>query len=151
MTDNIYLQCYDEYNKYACYNVINFNISYYNKEQIAVNKNMVQSGWYSSYSGHLILLYIINGKLILKVNEFHFELCEDIIVDVSGPWDNRTLKIYLKKREVLTIMYTTINRPYDNDITPFIEDDDFDLCLFARNLLMDKERRNRVINIKRYI
>jgi hypothetical protein len=100
------------------------------------------AGSFPEVKGGLFVLYRHRGQVIFWAFGNEFVLDGQTIVDVDGSGRNRCLSIKTMGKSVSELEYELLNDgPIPGDLTPFIDDEDFDFGLFVSNISKDQDRR----------
>jgi hypothetical protein len=106
----------------------------------------VVSGSYCKFEGKLVGVFRANEELYLLLGQrsLPWSSIESVSIEENPP-NNRRLRV-LVRGEVLEVdcRREVLNPPLSDLHEPFVEDEDYDFCLFVRNLASDPERRQRV-------
>jgi len=103
-------------------------------------------GFFSRIAGNRVLFYRWDGKLQLRIGD-------DAPIDLTNAevhWNckGKTATFVLKQADRVLVNKSYPVSPdilnIENDPTPFVEPDHFDLFLFVRNVLRDPPRANRI-------
>jgi hypothetical protein len=139
----VWLQSNEAFNKLAEFDPISKTFKEYLRQQLLDKQPKVCNGFFSRLGSSLIAIYSLAGSLFMLIDEYLFEVNNKQVIDVSGPAHARKLKIIQGSETVFEITYSLegVARAIPGDPTAFIEDEDFDIGLFASNVSKDPERR----------
>lgn len=99
-------------------------------------------GWFSILGGSAVVFYRHTNHLWLRVGERVFDLDGGASVDWCSEEGFAVLRAHDSTSEVL-IRYPA-GPNLDQDPTPFVEEEDWDLGLFVANVVLDEERSELV-------
>lgn len=105
------------------------------------------SGHYSKINGKIIVFYRIKEKLFLRVDKVLFELDDAIEVRWKRLNDFNCFSLLRNGRQLLELIYKRpkINPSLEIDtVSSFVEEEDFDFCLFIYNVMNNSERKKRI-------
>jgi hypothetical protein len=110
--------------------------------------SMRLSGGYSIINGMIICLYRLDNALHFRLGEDEFKIADDatsILVHADG---YRLFQLVQNGNVLINYRYRSpIYKVSPNiDLTPFIEEEDFDFFLFVHNVLNQDDRRHRIYN-----
>jgi hypothetical protein len=136
----ITLQSVEKYIQLAQYDHCTGNVRLISRGSLNASENINTSGIFSELSGVFVALYPFKEKLFLRIGERCMS-CDDIKVFVSGESLCRKL-IVEKAGEKISVEYrVNLSKKFDNDPTPFVEDEHFDFGLLVSNILNSNQRR----------
>ena len=148
----IYLQCMNEFNKVAQLNPLSGKVVFFSKNKQPDEANQPKIGTFACVDDKIICFYRYNNELNIKINKDHFILSDSI----SSKWH---IKEGATKSSLIAIFsildnnkvlfnweYSpfTSRKPLIGDDTSFIDEEDYDFCLFIHNVLCSKERRKGI-------
>lgn len=100
------------------------------------------SGYYSILSSKFCAIFKSGHEIILRVGEVQVPLVDDLTVAVTGTQDRRELVITECRKVLVSHEYSLDpSIQFENDPTPFVEEEDFDFGLFLANIAGSKERQ----------
>ena len=105
-------------------------------------------GAYSIVDGTMCSLYRTkDGSLYLRVGEKQFKVVDQIRSTLIQFPNKNVFKLFDADNLLLEFIYPTPlpDISQDDDLTAFIEREDFDFLLFLHNILSDAGRRQRVL------
>jgi hypothetical protein len=139
----IWLQSNEDFNRVAEFDPVNKSFKEYLREQLAGNLPQVFHGFFSRLGNLLIAVYGLNGHLAVLIDRQLFDINSDETIEVSGPAHARILKIVRGSETAFEITYNLdmVAQPIPGDSTAFVENEDFDIGLFASNISKDPDRR----------
>jgi hypothetical protein len=140
----IWLQSNEAFDKVATFDPETGTLEEVSRRQLGGRTPDTWHGFYSQLEGMFLALYGLAGRLFLVVNKEIIEIAPDQVIQVSGPRRERHLRIVCGAETVREFTYNidSIAQLLPGDPTPFVEDEDFDIGLFASNISMNPERRN---------
>ena len=100
-------------------------------------------GWFSILAGVCVVFYRLDGRLWLRVGERVFDLDHR---DGAIKWERHgefSILSVSGGREFISLRYRagpSQGPPIEDDLTPFVEHEDWDLGLFVSNIVFDEER-----------
>jgi hypothetical protein len=94
----------------------------------------------------LFLLYRYNEKLYFQVNDKVFLLDENTVINVAGERPTKILKVLKNEMIEYETKYTPTSSPIEDDLTPFVDEEDFDFGLFASNVSKNPKRKEIIFN-----
>ena len=98
-------------------------------------------GFYSILGKTFCAVVRSGGKLLIRIGETQMELTEDVSIEVSGPSSKRVLVVSREGIPCVRHEYSCLKGHIEGDMTPFIEDEDFDFGLFLSNLSRNPRRQ----------
>lgn len=104
----------------------------------------VPHGFYSKLQDHFFAVYGLALRLFIAFDKQVIEIAQDQTIQVSGPRSARLTRVLDRLGgTVIEMSYSLdgIEDPIPNDPTPFVEDEDRDIGLFASNISMNAQRR----------
>lgn len=139
----VWLQSNEAFNKLAKFDPTSKTFKEYLRQRLVDNQPQVCNGFFSRLGGSLIAIYGLAGSLFLLVDQQLLEVNKEQVIEVSGPKHARKLKIMQGSETVFEITYSLegVAQAIPGDPTAFIEDEDFDIGLFASNVSKDPMRR----------
>lgn len=106
-------------------------------------------GWFAILSGVCVVFYRWGGRLWLRVGDRTFDLDGDASVDWKAEAGMAVFVVTDHNGQVV-LRYTPgpLSGPsLSEDLTPFAEQEDWDLGLFVVNVMSDEERLELVRNV----
>lgn len=106
-------------------------------------------GFFSRLGDTFLAVYGLSGKLYLIHGARVIEVGEQDVIEVRGPHTARLLRVVDSAGDVLTEVRYRLNDgegQIPGDITPFIEDECFDIGLLASNISKNRARRKVFVN-----
>ncbi len=141
----VLLQSMDKFDVVAELDVSNGNLQWLSK-QAHPDLRLKTVGVVAELRGHVLCIYRIGGILYFRIDDQTFEIDNDTKIDLVKITNmvNR-IDIYRKGALVFEWPYERpqIHPPLEIDPTPFVEEEDFDLCLLAYNIAKDPGRKER--------
>lgn len=139
----VWLQSNETFDKIAVLDPLTGEMEEKSRRYIGDKAPKKYHGFYSQLESIFLALYGLAGQLFLVVNKEIIEIEPDYVIQVSGPHNKRYLKIVSSGKIIKEFKYSLeqIPQPITGDPTPFVEDEDFDIGLFASNISLDPERR----------
>ena len=90
----------------------------------------------------VFLVFRTNGELFVRIGETQVRLSKDIEITVDGPPEKRCLSLMAGGMQVARHIYSLESRrPTEDDPTPFIDEEDFDLGLWLSNIASNPNRQ----------
>lgn len=97
-------------------------------------------GFYSILSNTFCALFRAGNQLYVRIGDKKVELAGDVEISVSGPAETRVLSLKANGTG-LSHTYSLSSASIDGDVTPFVEDEDFDFGVFLSNIARNPERQ----------
>jgi len=145
----IWLQSKQFFDRVAHFNPITGEYNLLSKKLQQNGNNIDTKGQYDFLSGAFFAVYKYGDNLILRVDKKTFCIDDDLVVNVKGDLSDRIVSIIYKHKEVLTLNYTLDGTvKFDNDPTPFVDNEDFDFGLFISNITKSKSRKNVLLGLE---
>jgi hypothetical protein len=97
--------------------------------------------------GRTLCLYRQEGVLHFRVDHEDFELTKETSIKLERVRDRvNSISVLRSGTPLFTWAYQrpTIDPPLELDPTPFVDEEDFDFCLFVHNVMNDPSRRERI-------
>ena len=98
-------------------------------------------GLYEVISGKLCAIFRSNHKLHIRIDDKQIELTNSVKIAVSGPSSKRLLSISESGTPVIAIEYEARQPRDEDDLTPFIEPEDFDFGLMLSEIAKSPSRQ----------
>lgn len=138
----IWLQSNEDFNKIAKLDTRLMIITECNKDEKS-NKDIKTKGFYSKFDDFYFAIYGLKNCMYLFVEKKIFKIKDEEIIKVTGPRNMRNLKIVKNDQIIFDFIYSLegFEQVIDEDPTPFIGDEDFDIGLLASNISKDKNRK----------
>lgn len=138
---------------YSCYSdIINYNHfsgRYYKhvSNPVDENKKLRIHGFYDFLNENFITIYAKSKALSLRVDNIDFSFNKGLKVEINKSNSDRILTVNMENTQKSIIQYS-VNQSdqYVNDLTPFVDLEDFDFGLFIANIAINKYRQNILIN-----
>lgn len=126
--------------------IIRFDIDKGVLERISKNNQGFSdrlNGSFSEYDDTFFVIFVENDRLFFCYNNKKIDLLDSYVINVEGTPNNRKMTILKDGKKYDEVEYSlgVLDNKYENDITAFIEDEDFDFGLFVSNLSRNKERK----------
>jgi len=100
------------------------------------------NGFFDKFPECYLAIFAQNNKIKIVINEMIFVLDDKTIVNISKKNGKRSLDVIKNGKCVYNILYTLENHDiFNDDLTAFIDDEDFDIGLFISNISKDPERK----------
>ncbi len=100
------------------------------------------AGSFSQIDGHLLALYSLRGELRFLADGVDFPLGSGTSVEWTARGSHRTLRVRREGHLAKEVLYSvTTDEQFENDPTPFVEDEDFDFGLFVSRVSKCKKRQ----------
>ncbi len=114
-------------------------------EQLASPAPRPVRGSFARLDDHMVVLYRYEGQLHLRIDASDIELTQDTRAEFTKGSRNR-LRVVRAGLVLFALSYKPrrLQPPLDADMTPFVEEEDFDFGLFVYNVLNEQKRRERV-------
>jgi hypothetical protein len=96
---------------------------------------------------HILCLYRLGGVLHFRIDSADWELNEEIEISLQDIQEGKNrLTIARQGVPLVSLDYrrSVIRPPLAVDPTPFVEEEDFDFCLFVCNVVNDPDRKVRI-------
>jgi hypothetical protein len=103
-------------------------------------------GAYSRVGGRIVGVFRSAGALFLLVDSraIDWQLVQSVFLE-DQPADRRRLRVVIPGEEFhVEYAKPVLDPPLSSTHEPFVEDEDYEFCLFVRNLAIDPGRRARV-------
>jgi hypothetical protein len=100
-------------------------------------------GWYSNLAHTCVVFYRSENRLCLNVADEHFELDGCTVVTWRQIESGAQLTVTDSARQ-MTLTYVSPGLDLADDLTPFVESEDFDFGLFIANVAADRDRSERI-------
>ena len=104
-------------------------------------------GTIAEVGDYLCFLYRQDGVLHFRANDEDFILDEGVSVQLRDMIkDHKQLSIHRDDSQLFALEYRVPEPipPLDQDPTPFVEEEDYDFCLFVYNVANSKNRRETI-------
>lgn len=111
------------------------------------NKQLcARNGVYIKIGDVFVAFYRVGSRLLFRIDERVLLLDEGITCGVRQEGQKKTLSFFKSNELLLSWTYDDPlpGKWFENDPTPMVEKEDFDLGLFVRNVLSDPPRMRRV-------
>jgi hypothetical protein len=100
------------------------------------------NGVFEFLNGVLVALYATAGCLTLRVGNKVMVLDKDVEVIANGDSNSRLLTVNQGGNKVVSLIYSISDASVSSDdLTPFVENEDFDFGLFVANVTSNAGRR----------
>jgi hypothetical protein len=140
----IWLQAKECYNCIAQFDPQNNVFIKKSRDEIEPNTN---DGSFEEMNEGIFMLYRFNGKIYFQVNDKIFLLDENTVIDVAGERPTKILKVLKNEMIEYETKYTPTSFPIEGDLTPFIDEEDFDFGLFVSNISKNPKRKEVLLGI----
>jgi hypothetical protein len=143
----VLLQSMDKFDNLAELDTGTGQISYFSRRANPKAASRPIRGAIAQLHGRTLCLYREAGALHFRVDNEDFELTEKTHVELVRTQDDVNRITVLRNGVPLftwTYQRPAIYPPLELDPTPFIEEEDFDFCLFVHNVVNDPSRRKRI-------
>lgn len=97
-------------------------------------------GYYSILSNAFCAVFRSENQLYVRIGDKTVELTGDVEISVHGPPENRVISLKAGGTRV-SHSYALSSASIDGDVTPFVEDEDFDFGVFLANIASNPERQ----------
>ncbi|MBW1903108.1 MAG: hypothetical protein JRJ20_15990 [Deltaproteobacteria bacterium] len=142
----IWLQSNEKFDSLAEYDPETGMLKKHSRKNLGSNVPETTDGFYSELTNGVFILYRFNDSLYFRANDNDFILDSVTEVVVSGPWENRELKVFCDGKMIFETIYSPHGpKPISNDPTPFIEDEDFDFGIFVSNISKSPKRKDLLL------
>jgi hypothetical protein len=105
-------------------------------------------GHFADLAGHRIYFYRAHDeRLHVRVDELHVEFNRETRVTlVRQDIDTNRFQVLRNGSVVIDLLYPrpVLDPPLAHDPTPFVDEEDFDICLLIHNVMTDAARRERI-------
>ena len=104
-------------------------------------------GAYEFLDNKLVAIYVSNGIMLLRISKDIIPVNDIISFEFNSKGINST--IYIRYNDsVLSLKYkNSTDQMIEDDFTPFVEKEHFDFGLYIKNLISDKGRKIRLLDI----
>lgn len=144
----IWLRNSDRFDEVIKFYVTSGNYTSYSEEALGEDRPRSLAGFFAILSGGFIALFTLRGKVFVYLGGRSIELSDDTTANVSGEPDKRQLSVKKDGEELGRIEYALdTSRRFENDPTPFIDDEDFDFGLFVANISNSKDRKRVLLGL----
>ena len=135
----LWLQSNENYECIAIFDPIEYSLKKFLRTDI---DSITTEGFFSEIDDGIFILYKNGDKLFFRVYNSNFMLDEQTIIEVSGPVYKRNLSVIKNGKVIFQTTYT-LNEPLSisDDLTPFLESEDFDFGLFVSNISKNPKRK----------
>lgn len=135
------------------------NMKFYTEKDNPELATLPIKGHYSLIAGQILCFYKYDNKFFFRIDDKTIELDNDTHVELFKRAKYKIFQKYrilqkyrifqiCKKNEIILnfeYLPEKIDPPLELDfISSFVEEEDFDLCLYVRNVANDPERRDRI-------
>ena len=104
------------------------------------------NGVYDFLSHQLVALYTFNGRMFLSIAEHVIPVNDIVSFELNAQGIISTFHL-ATARSTYSLRYkNSSDQLFEDDLTPFIEAEDFDFGLFIKNILVDQERQARLLD-----
>lgn len=102
------------------------------------------NGTFANIGGKRLMFYRLEGGLRFSVDGEELAIDSDVGSSLESQGGERIFRLMKGGRELLRFDYKIedLEEMIPGDITPFIEEEDFDFCLFVHHVLNNPEKRN---------
>jgi hypothetical protein len=143
----ILMQSLDKFDDLADLDINTGYISWFSRRANPAVASRPIHGHIAQLHGRILCLYRRGGVLHFRVDGEDFELTKNTSVNLERVRHD-TNRIIVTQEGTLLFSWTYQRRvvfpPLELDPTPFVEEEDFDFCLFVYNVANDPERRERI-------
>lgn len=139
------LQSQDRYDDFAVFDPESGAFVVYQKSAFPLMVTRPIGGHYAQVDEGTIMLFRLQDQLHLRIEELDFVLGESMIVRIDKGDSHNILRLLEGSNTIFTWKYQRprIFPPLEDDLTPFVEEEDFDFGLYIQNVTQDQGRRNR--------
>lgn len=149
----IYLQSKEEFDKIAKLNVETGEATYESKSNLTGDEKLLFSGTFAEVDSETVFFFRYDDKLLLKIKGESFLLHDNTTTNWEIRKDNAIHAVFsIMERE--KVIYEKKYRPFTsdmvikNDLTAFVDEEDYDFFVFINNVLNSKERRRDIYRKK---
>ena len=143
----IILQSTDRFDSISALDADTGRISWFSRSEDSTLPSGPVQGHIAELQQRTLCLYRREGSLHFRVDDEDFELTEETSVRLVRE-NEATNAIMLFRGEDLLFSWTyqrpAIDPPLKYDPIPFIEEEDFDFCLFVYNVANNPDRKERI-------
>lgn len=105
-------------------------------------------GNFSILSGIFVAIFKDGLKIFVVIGDETFQLDDDLIITVKGDESDRLLIVEKGNAVLETVKYSISSKSkIAGDMTPFIDDEDFDFGLFLSNISKNKDRQRVLLGL----
>ncbi len=149
----IYLQSKEQFNQFAKLNIDTGEAQYENKSNLTENEKIIFSGTFSEVDNEVVFFFRHDGQLFIKIKDETF-LIDD---NTASSWEIRksnTIYAVFTISERGKVIYEKKYRPFPSekvikdDLTAFVDEEDYDFFVFINSVLNSKERRTDIYKEK---
>lgn len=149
----IYLQSKEQFNQFAKLNIETGDIQYENKSNLSKGEKILFSGAFSEVDNEAVFFFRHDGQLFLKIKDKTF-LIHDY---TTSNWEMRksnTIYAVFSISEGGKVIYEKKYKPFSSDnvimddLTAFVDEEDYDFYVFINSVLKSKERREEIYKDK---
>lgn len=103
-------------------------------------------GTYSFVGEDLVALFCFNGRVFVKVGTEIVQITEDTSAVIEAAENENIFRILEGGSQVLAYTYIP-QKGIDGDMTPFVDSEDDDFCLFVANIINSPARQGVLIEV----
>ena len=139
------LQSNDDFDELIELNTLTNQIVYFSKRRDKLAYEKIQ-GRYSIINNHFLGFYRDKNLLHFRLDDQDFILEENIKFSFTFSGSDRLIHISSENETLSSYSYSLKDAiiPLEQDITPFIEAEDFDFGLFVFNVIQNAHRRGEI-------
>lgn len=144
----IWLQSNNRYDEIAQYDHVMGAFSIFSRNNLGSKTPNTTQGMFSILSNVFVALYKYRQELFVRIGNQSIPLTNDVVMAVSGDMKNRLLTIKKEGKEIAHFNYELNDQKiFSEDMTPFIDDEDFDFGLFLSNISTNDKRKEVLLGL----
>lgn len=149
----IYLQSKELFNQFAKLNIETGEAHYENKSNLIEGEKILFSGTFSEVDNEAVFFFRHDGQLFLKIKDKTF-LIHDYTTSNWEIMKSNTIYAIFSISEGGKVIYKKKYRPFTSkkvikdDLTAFVDEEDYDFFVFINNVLNSRERRTDIYKEK---
>jgi len=138
----IYLQDFDCFGRYTKLESLSGEYEFVVASEGHLSNPVFPAGrfWFDGKTFFALIRY--KGSLFVRIGQSVIELSDKITIKVTGASPDRVLTIIEDGHPIQSSMYSVKqNLTFENDPTPFVDDEDFDFGLFLANVSVSASKK----------
>jgi hypothetical protein len=142
----VLLRCYEQYRDFARIEDDSGRITFLPRMELEQARKQEINGVYARSQEGFVAFYRVGPRLFFQLNERILMLSEDVRCEVRQMGQTKTLDFYQSTELLFSWTYEDPLREkwFENDPTPMVEKEDFDLGILVRNVLRSEGRKKRI-------
>ncbi|MBX3421510.1 MAG: hypothetical protein KF752_08140 [Pirellulaceae bacterium] len=136
----IYLQDWDQYDRIAQIDGKSGEL-----QLLPMNDSSLSlrtTGRFTDQVGAILAFFAADGVLFLRLNDFVCEFTDSVDIRLLGVSSDRRISVYRDGVELYsTACRVNVTDKFDDDLTAFVDDEDFDFGLFLMNVSKSPDRK----------